>query len=141
LQVELAALIQRELKDPRVGFVTVTEVRMSPDLKHARVYVSVFDGEEERKQESIDALQRAEGFLRHSLGKRLRLRYVPALRFVVDDTLDHSARIEELLEDSGAIPEDPDAHPEDSDVDPEDSDAHPEDSDVDPEDSDQTRDE
>lgn len=109
LQVELADLIQRELKDPRVGFVTVTEVRMSPDLKHARVYVSVFEGEEEKKQESIAALQRAEGFLRHSLGRRLRLRYVPGLRFVVDDTLDHSARIEELLGDA-------DENPEESDV-------------------------
>ena len=108
LQVELADLIQRELKDPRVGFVTVTEVRMSPDLKHARVYVSVFEGEDEKKRESIDALQRAEGFLRHSLGRRLRLRYVPTLRFVVDETLDHSARIEELLEDSNVSPEDVD---------------------------------
>jgi len=100
--VELADLIQRELKDPRVGFVTVTEVRMSPDLKHARVYVSVFEGGEEGKQESVAALQRAEGFLRRSLGRRLRLRYVPHLRFVVDDTLDHSARIEELLEESSS---------------------------------------
>ena len=98
--MELADLIQRELKDPRVGFVTVTEVRMSPDLKHARVYVSVFEREEQKRQESISALQRAEGFLRHGLGRRLRLRYVPGLRFVVDDTLDRSARIEELLEDS-----------------------------------------
>ncbi|MGD8609336.1 MAG: 30S ribosome-binding factor RbfA [Myxococcales bacterium] len=102
LQVELAELIQRELKDPRVGFVTVTEVRMSPDLKHARVYVSVFEGEEQKKEESIAALQRAEGFLRRSLGGRLRLRYVPELRFVIDDTLDRSARIEALLDDSDA---------------------------------------
>jgi len=116
LQVELAGLIQRELKDPRIGFVTVTEVRMSPDLKHARVYVSVFEGEEEKKQESIAALQRAEGFLRHSLGRRLRLRYVPGLRFVVDDTLDHSARIDELLEDSGVNSEDSEVNPEDSEV-------------------------
>ncbi len=122
LQVELADLIQRELKDPRVGFVTVTEVRMSPDLKHARVYVSVFEAEEEKKQESITALQRAEGFLRHSLGRRLRLRYVPALRFVVDDTLDHSARIDELLEDSNANPEDSNANLEDSEANPGDAD-------------------
>ena len=122
LQVELADLIQRELKDPRVGFVTVTEVRMSPDLKHARVYVSVFEGEEEKKQESITALQRAEGFLRHSLGRRLRLRYVPALRFVVDDTLDHSARIDELLEDSNANLEGSNENPEDSEANPEDAD-------------------
>ena len=130
MQVELADLIQRELKDPRVGFVTVTEVRMSPDLKHARVYVSVFEGEEEKKQESITALQRAEGFLRHSLGRRLRLRYVPALRFVVDDTLDHSARIDELLEDSTVNLEDSEANPEDSEANLEDSEANPEDSDV-----------
>jgi len=122
LQVELADLIQRELKDPRVGFVTVTEVRMSPDLKHARVYVSVYEGEEEKKQESITALQRAEGFLRHSLGRRLRLRYVPALRFVVDDTLDHSARIDELLEDSNANLEGSNENPEDSEANPEDAD-------------------
>lgn len=116
LQAELADLIQRELKDPRVGFVTVTEVRMSPDLKHARVYVSIFEGADERKRESIDALQRAEGFLRHSLGRRLRLRYVPALKFVVDDTLDHSARIEELLGDSEVSPEDSGVNREDSEV-------------------------
>jgi ribosome-binding factor A len=100
--VELAELIQRELKDPRVGFVTVTEVRMSPDLKHARVYVSVFAGEDSDKDESVEALQRAEGFFRRSLGKRLRLRYVPTLKFVVDDTLDRSARIEALLDESDA---------------------------------------
>jgi ribosome-binding factor A len=119
--VELADLIQRELKDPRVGFVTVTEVRMSPDIKHASVYVSIFEGADERKQESIDALQRAEGFLRHSLGRRLRLRYVPALKFVVDDTLDHSARIEQLLGDSDMSSEDSGVDPEDSGVNREDS--------------------
>jgi ribosome-binding factor A len=102
LQVELAGLIQQELKDPRIGFVTVTEVRMSPDLKHARVYVSVFESEEEKRTASIAALQRAGGFLRRCLGRRLRLRYVPELRFVEDDTLDRSARIEALLDSSDA---------------------------------------
>ena len=100
LQVELAELIQREVKDPRVGFVTVTEVRMSPDLKHARVYVSIFEDGEGGSEESLATLQRAEGFLRGRLGRRLRLRYVPALKFVIDDSLDRGARIEELLDEA-----------------------------------------
>ena len=97
LQVELAVLIQREVRDPGVGFVTVTEVRMSPDLRHARVYVSIL-GEDEQKEESLAALDRARGFLKAQIGKRLRLRYVPELRFTVDETLDHAERIESLLE-------------------------------------------
>ena len=96
LQVEIATLIQHEVRDPRIGFVTVTEVRMSPDLQYARVYVSIL-GEESEKQESLDALERARGFLKAQIGKRLRLRYVPELRFVVDNTLDLSERIESLL--------------------------------------------
>ena len=97
LQVELAVLIQRDVRDPRVGFVTVTEVRMSSDLRHARVYVSIF-GDDEQKEESLAALDRARGFLKVQIGKRLRLRHVPELRFTVDDTLDHAERIESLLE-------------------------------------------
>ena len=99
LQVELAKLIQQEVRDPRVGFVTVTEVRMSPDLKHARVYVSIL-GEEEETAESFDALQRARGFLKSQIGRRLKLRYVPELRFILDETLDTSARIESLLKET-----------------------------------------
>ena len=97
LQVELAVLIQRDVRDPRVGFVTVTEVRMSSDLRHARVYVSIF-GDDEQKEESLAALDRARGFLKVQIGKRLRLRHVPELRFTVDGTLDHAERIESLLE-------------------------------------------
>ena len=104
LRVELADLIQRELRDPRVGFVTVTEVRMSPDLTHARVYVSIL-GDEERTKESFEALNRSAGFLKSQIGKRMKLRRVPELRFVIDETLDTSDRIESLLRD-----------PEDSDV-------------------------
>lgn len=99
LRVELADLIQREIRDPRVGFVTVTEVRMSPDLRHARAYVSIL-GDEEQTAESFAALQRAGGFLRSRVGRRLKLRHVPELRFVLDETLDTSARIDSLLEES-----------------------------------------
>lgn len=99
LQVELALLIQREIRDPRVGFVTVTEVRMSGDLQHARVYVSILGGGEQ-KEESLAALDRARGFLKVQIGKRMRLRRVPELHFTVDETLDHAERIESLLEGS-----------------------------------------
>ena len=99
LRVEIADLIQKEVRDPRVGFVTVTEVRMSPDLKHARVYVSIL-GDEAQSAESLDALERSRGFLKSQIGHRLKLRYVPQLRFVLDETLDKSARIESLLKET-----------------------------------------
>ncbi len=99
LRVEIADLIQKEVRDPRVGFVTVTEVRMSPDLKHARVYVSIL-GDEEQTAESLDVLERSRGFLKSQIGHRLKLRYVPQLRFVLDETLDESARIESLLKET-----------------------------------------
>lgn len=100
LQVELADLIDRKIKDPRIGLVTVTEVRMSGDLRYARVYVSVY-GSEEQKQESLEVLLRASGFLKGQIGRRLRLRWVPELNFLIDDTLDRSERIDELLDEAG----------------------------------------
>lgn len=99
LRAELSRLVLREMKDPRVGFATLTEVRLSSDLRHARVYVSVM-GDEEDKEETLAALERAEGFLRGQLGRRMRLRHVPELDFVLDETLDRSERIEQLLEEA-----------------------------------------
>lgn len=100
IKVELADLVRNEMRDPRVGFVTFTEVRMSPDLKYARVYVSIL-GEAEEREETLAALVRAGGFLRGLIGRRLKLRFVPELRFVLDETLERSERIEELLGESG----------------------------------------
>jgi ribosome-binding factor A len=99
IRVELAELLLQEVRDPRLGFVTVTEVRMSPDLKHARVYVSIF-GDEVSTKASLDVLDRARGFLRSRIGSRLEIRYVPELRFVLDETLDESDRIDALLEEA-----------------------------------------
>ncbi len=99
LRVELADLIHREVRDPHIGFVTVTEVRMSPDLQNARAYVSIL-GDEAKTAESFEALRRASGFLRSQIGRRLKLRHVPELRFVLDETLDTSARIDSLLEET-----------------------------------------
>jgi ribosome-binding factor A len=95
IRAELAGLIQRDLRDPRVGFVTLTAVRLSPDLRSARVYVSVL--EESREDEAIQALGRASGFLRRELAARLQLRNVPSLAFHADPSLRRGARIEELL--------------------------------------------
>jgi len=92
----LAELVQREVKDPGVGFVNVTEVRMSSDLQYATVFVSVM-GDGEAETQSLASLRRAAPFLRSEVGKRLRLRHTPELRIQLDQTLANSDRIEELL--------------------------------------------
>lgn len=97
LKQELAGLI-RDMKDPRVGFTTVMDVRTSPDLRHARVYVSVL-GDEEDKQATLSVLHGARGYLRGRLGRGVTLKYLPELHFELDRTLEQAARIDELLED------------------------------------------
>jgi ribosome-binding factor A len=96
LKTELGWIIERELKDPAKGFITITRVRLSPDLKIARVYYSVL-GDEEARKESGAALKRANSFLKHELGNRLKLRYIPELRFFYDDSLDYSNKISTIL--------------------------------------------
>ena len=96
IQKEVSVLIQRELKDPRLGFVTVTRAEVSPDLHYARVFVSIL-GTPEEQQASMKALQSAAGFLRHELGSRLTMRYIPALQFRADVSIAHSDRIARLL--------------------------------------------
>jgi len=96
LRAVLAELVQREVQDPGVGFVTVTEVRMSSDLQYATVFVSVM-GDSEAEAQSLASLRRAAPFLRSEVGKRLRLRHTPELRIHLDQTLAQSDRIEELL--------------------------------------------
>ncbi len=93
---ELQQLIQHEVKDPRVGFATVTGVETSPDLRHARVYVSVMAGEEEATT-AVRALQEARSYLRRELAARTELRYVPELDFSRDTTLERATRIDVLL--------------------------------------------
>lgn len=96
LQSALSELLLREVKDPRVGMVTVTGVDLSPDLKHARVYVSVVGGEEERKR-CLAGLASARPFVQSQAGKRLGLRFTPELRFVFDESFDTADRMERLL--------------------------------------------
>jgi ribosome-binding factor A len=93
----LSDAISVELKDPRVGFVTVTAVRTSPDLRHAHVFVSVLGGAEERTA-SLEGLRSAHGFLQRRVAGQLRLKHTPTLAFEYDDTVDRGMRISELID-------------------------------------------
>ncbi|MGH8283864.1 MAG: 30S ribosome-binding factor RbfA [Gammaproteobacteria bacterium] len=101
LQRELSELIRREVKDPRVHLVTVTHVDVSPDLSNAKVLISVL-GAENQQPEVVAALNHASGFLRHSLGRMLKLRSIPELRFSYDDVLDRAAHLDALISRANA---------------------------------------
>lgn len=92
----MSDLIQRELKDPRIGFVTVTRVEVSQDLKYARIYVSVLGTPEEQKK-TMAALESGRGFIRREIGQRLDLRSVPEIQFRLDTSAEYSDRINRLL--------------------------------------------
>jgi ribosome-binding factor A len=101
----LGDAVAGDLKDPRVGFVTVTDVRTSPDLSHARVYVSVLgaDGGSSRAEEremTLDGLNSAHGFLQARVAGQLHLKRTPTLEFAYDDTTDRAMRVEELIASS-----------------------------------------
>lgn len=98
---EVSQIIGYELSDDRIGFATVTDVRVSPDLATAHVYVS-FLGEDDDRQKSLDALTQATGFIRRLLAPRLRTKRAVALKFHLDDLLDKGNRIEDLLKEDGA---------------------------------------
>ena len=96
---EIMSIIRRELKDPRIGFVSITAVRMSPDLRQARVRVSVLGNPDEQKA-SIAGLDSAKGLIRHELGRRLQnLKFSPDLRFELDPSIEYSVHIAELLKE------------------------------------------
>jgi len=97
IRVELGELISRHVKDPRIGFATVTRVELTADLHHARVYVSVL-GSPEEQQSSIEGLSSAAGFLRHEIGRRLALRRAPEIIFFLDHGVDAVENIEMLLQ-------------------------------------------
>jgi ribosome-binding factor A len=93
---EISELITREIKDPRIGFVTFTRVEMSEDLRHAKVFVSSF-GAEPEKARMLQGLSSATGYIRRHLGRALHLRYTPELSFLLDDSLEHGAKIAQIL--------------------------------------------
>jgi len=106
---ELSDIIQREVRDPRLGWVTVTRVEMSPDLCYAKVFVSILGGDERAHQNSLRVLERAGAFIRAELGRRIRLRQTPELHFKLDHSIEHSQRVMELLNEikTERVPEDP----------------------------------
>ena len=112
IRSELALMLARELHDPGIGFVTITRVQVSPDLQHARVYYTAL-GDDQTQQNSARALGRAIPFLRRQIGSRLRLKRVPDLEFVYDQSIAGQHRIEQLLNDirtqAPAAAADPDA--------------------------------
>ena len=93
----LSDAIAADVKDPRVGFVTVTAVRTSPDLRHAHVFVSVLGTPDEREA-TLDGLRSAHGFLQRHVAEELRLKHTPTLEFEYDETVDRGMRISELIE-------------------------------------------
>jgi len=94
----ISALIQRGVKDPRIGFTTVTNVSLSDNLKHAKVYISVF-GTEREQQDTMEGLTCASGFIRNFLGKKLYLRYIPVLEFILDGTAERVDKINKIIND------------------------------------------
>ena len=98
IQMELGQLILHRVKDPRLGFVTVTHVSVAPDLRSACVFYSVL-GDEKTRRESQLALEKASGFLQREIGAALELRYTPKLKFAFDDSLDRGLEIDRVLRD------------------------------------------
>jgi len=96
LQRELGMIISEELRDPRIAFATVTAVEITSDLRSAKVHVSVL-GDEDQVKSTLVALNEARPYLRHEIGARTELRYVPDLTFVSDQTAERAARISSLL--------------------------------------------
>ena len=97
IRQEVSEIILSGLKDPRIGFVTVTKVTVSDDLRVAKIYYSVF-GHEQEKEESTIALKNATGYIKRELGRRVRLKYMPDITFVFDDSLERVDAINELLQ-------------------------------------------
>src|SRR4051812_30108863 len=106
LRQEMTAILQREVDDPRIGFATITDIETTPDLRHAKVLVSVIGQVEERKT-TLAAMGRAMPFVRHELGKRLRLKRIPELHLELDDSLERGTRVLHLLDEleAGHAPE------------------------------------
>lgn len=96
MKQELSQIILRELKDPRIGFVTITKVVATPDLREVKCYVSIM-GDTIKEKDTMHGLQSSLGFIRKEIGRRIRLRFTPELSFEVDRSLDYSTHIQELL--------------------------------------------
>jgi ribosome-binding factor A len=100
IQHEVSLMISRDMKDRRVGFVTVTGVQMTADLRHAKVFVSLM-GSESEKKDGLEALNHATGWIRHELGQRIRMKFLPDIVFLADTSQDYGERIDKLIGEIG----------------------------------------
>ena len=100
---DLSELIQQHMKDPRIGFASITTVKVSNDLRHAKVFVSVM-GDAAAQKETLTGLVHASGFLRHELAQRLSIRYTPQLSFQLDESIAHGAHVLNLINQVTASP-------------------------------------
>ena len=98
MKEEISDIIHREVKDPRIGFASVTGVEVSGDLRHARVFVSVL-GDEQQKLDTIRGLQSAVGFVRSELGRRIRMRHTPEIIFKLDESIERGIRVSRLIDE------------------------------------------
>jgi len=96
MKKELGEIIGRKIKDPRIGFVTVTDVQVTGDLQQAKVFISVL-GDDEQKENTLKGLAKAKGFIRSEIGQRIRLRKTPEITFEFDESIDYGNRINSLL--------------------------------------------
>jgi ribosome-binding factor A len=96
IRTEVSEIIQRELRDPRIGFISITDVEVSGDLRHAKIFVSVL-GDAEAKRQTMVGLEHARGHIRSVLGARLAVRFVPEVAFRLDDSIERGARVSTLL--------------------------------------------
>jgi ribosome-binding factor A len=109
LRQEMGSILSRDVEDPRIGFATIISIETTPDLRHAKVLVSVI-GQPDDRRTTLNALGRAMPFVRHELGKRLRLKRIPEFHLELDDTLERGTRVLHLLDELGAG-RDPDEQP------------------------------
>lgn len=96
MKKELSDIIGRKIKDPRIGFVTVTDVQVTGDLQQAKVFISVL-GDEEQRENTLKGLAKAKGFIRSEIGQRIRLRKTPEIQFEFDESIDYGNRIETII--------------------------------------------
>jgi ribosome-binding factor A len=120
IRSEIASMLARDVHDPGIGFVTITRVAVSPDLQHARVSYTAL-GDEKARRNTDRALERALPFLRRQIGSRLRLRRVPEIEFLYDESIAGQDRIEQLLNEIHAAEHQPDAPDPHTDTDDENS--------------------
>ena len=99
IQQEVSLLISRNMRDRRIGFVTVTGVRMSPDLRHAKIFISTMVGSEVEKEQTLKILNHASGWIRRELGHKIRVKFLPDIVFLTDRSQDYGEKIDRLIDE------------------------------------------